>query len=70
MASLSITVLIPILDGRKTLFDDETIAGIGEGELIAIEDVVEKGSKVSTPAVPGTLFFGAGQKGNKGEGLF
>ena len=32
--------------------------------------MVEESSKVSAPAVPGALFFGTGQKGKKGKGLF
>jgi len=32
--------------------------------------VIEEGSQVGAPAVPGTLFFGTGQKGKKGKGLF
>ena len=36
---------------------------------MAIEDMVEKRSKVSTPAVPGALFSGMGQGSKKGKGL-
>ena len=54
----------------KDPFDDETVARVGKFEFIAIEDVVEESSKVSAPAVPGALFFGASQKGKKGKGLF
>jgi len=54
----------------KDPFDDKGIARVGKTEFIAIEDVVEKSSKVSAPAVPGALFFGTGQKCKKGKGLF
>jgi hypothetical protein len=62
----------PYADSRwaENPFNDETVAGIGESELIAIQNVVEKSSKVSTPAVSGALLFATGQEGKKGEGLF
>ena len=53
----------------KDPLDDETIAGVGKTDLIAIEDMVEKRSKVSTPAVPGALFSGMGKGSKKGKGF-
>jgi hypothetical protein len=46
--------------GPKNPFDHGTVTGIGKFELIAIEDMVEKSSKVSTSAVPGALFSDLG----------
>ena len=47
--------------------NDGTVAGVGDIELIAIVDVVEKSAKVSTPGVLGALFSGIGQGSKKAE---
>jgi hypothetical protein len=53
----------------KNPLDDKTIARVGETDLVTIKDVVEKGSKVSTPTVAGALFSHMGQRGKKGKGF-
>jgi len=52
---------VVLLGWPKDPFDDGTVARVGKVELIAIKDVVEESSEVSTPAVLGTLFSGMGQ---------
>ena len=49
--------------------NDGTVAGVGQMELIAIVDVVEKCAKVSTPGVFGALFSGIGHFSEEGEDL-
>jgi len=49
----------------KDPLDDKTVARVGKTDLIAIEDMVEKSSKVSTPTVPGALFSRMGQGSKK-----
>lgn len=53
----------------KHPFDDGTVTRVGEVELIAFAGMVEKSSKVSTPAVSGALFSGIGYGSKKGKGL-
>jgi hypothetical protein len=53
----------------KNPLGDKTIARVGETDLVTIKDVVEKGSKMSTPTIPGALFSRMGQRGKKGKGF-